>query len=120
MLLLVCSLQASDRIALSLHDADHPHLAAASGYYTRSGYVPGPICKYNWTKVWDVVERLNARLQPPARIFSYLTVNEGQHFPGRLACNNRGSLKKLEDGENLISQVRLSSAQNYSQAIISR
>lgn len=27
-----------------------------TGYYTRSGYVPGPICKYNWTKVWSVAD----------------------------------------------------------------
>lgn len=26
------------------------------GYYTRSGYVPGPVCKYNWTKVWTVAD----------------------------------------------------------------
>ena len=30
-----------------------------AGHYTRSGYVPGPICKYNWTKVWDVVDSRN-------------------------------------------------------------
>ena len=35
-----------------------------SGYYTRSGYVPGPICKYNWTKVWDVAEDKNQKLDP--------------------------------------------------------
>ncbi len=40
-----------------------------------------------------------------ARIFSYLTQDEGEEFPGRLACRHRGSLKKLMTGENLISQM---------------
>ena len=30
-----------------------------TGYYTRSGYVPGPVCKYNWTKVWKVADDRN-------------------------------------------------------------
>jgi hypothetical protein len=75
------------------------------GYYTRSGYVPGPICKYNWTKVWDVADEHNRKIQPQARIFSYLTVDEGEQFPGHLSCHHRGSLKKLNHGENLISQM---------------
>ena len=35
------------------------------GYYTRSGYVPGPICKYNFTKVWNVHIEENSKLDPP-------------------------------------------------------
>lgn len=57
------------------------------GYYTRSGYVPGPVCKYNWTKTWDVVKERNSNQN--ARIFSYLTKDEGELFPGKLACENR-------------------------------
>ena len=34
------------------------------GYYTRSGYVPGPICKYNWTKVWEVADQKNKYADP--------------------------------------------------------
>ncbi|XP_074641618.1 voltage-dependent calcium channel subunit alpha-2/delta-2-like [Tubulanus polymorphus] len=86
-------------------DTDGENVRCGPGYYTRSGYVPGPICKYNWTKVWDVVERLNFRTIPQARIFSYLTKDDGEVFPGRLACANRGSLRKLENGENLITQM---------------
>ncbi len=40
-----------------------------------------------------------------ARIFSYLAIDEGEVFPGRLACTHRGSLRKLMVGENLISQM---------------
>lgn len=60
-----------------------------SGYYTRSGYVPGPVCKYNWTKTWDLVKQRNSAAKPPARIFSYLTKDDGEQFPGKLACENR-------------------------------
>jgi voltage-dependent calcium channel alpha-2/delta-3 len=44
-------------------------------------------------------------LIPQARIFSYLTIDDGEELPGKLACNNMGSFKKLEDGENLISKM---------------
>ena len=49
--------------------------------------MPGPVCKYNWTKTWDVVKERNANQK--ARIFSYLTKDEGELFPGKLACENR-------------------------------
>jgi len=67
--------------------------------------VPGPICIYNWTKVWDLVLAKNQRLVPGARIFSYLTIDDGEQLPGHLACDNAGSFRKLEDGENLISKM---------------
>ncbi|ELU06451.1 hypothetical protein CAPTEDRAFT_215114 [Capitella teleta] len=86
-------------------DTDGENVRCGPGYYTRSGYVPGPICKYNWTKVWDVADQQNRRMTPQARIFSYLTVDEGEQFPGHLSCHHRGSLKKLNHGENLISQM---------------
>lgn len=35
-----------------------------TGYYTRSGFVPGPVCKYNWTLVWDVAEEKQKYLNP--------------------------------------------------------
>lgn len=34
------------------------------GYYTRSGYVPGPVCRYNWTKVWSTVDIADKYLKP--------------------------------------------------------
>ena len=40
-----------------------------------------------------------------ARIFSYLTIDDGELFPGRMACDHRGSMKKLMIGENLITQM---------------
>ena len=40
-----------------------------------------------------------------ARIFSYLTQDDGELFPGKLACDHRGSMKKLMSGENLISEM---------------
>ncbi len=54
------------------------------GYYTRSGYVPGPICIYNWTKVWELTQTKNRQLIPKSRIFSYLTIDDGEELPGKL------------------------------------
>lgn len=45
----------------------HIHWFIFAGYYTRSGYVPGPICKYNWTKVWDAADKVNSKLLPKVR-----------------------------------------------------
>jgi voltage-dependent calcium channel alpha-2/delta-3 len=42
---------------------------------------------------------------PKARIFSYLTIDDGEQLPGYVACENRGSFRKLDDGENLISKM---------------
>ena len=39
-------------------------LIMLQGYYTRSGYVPGPICKYNWTKVWNITDKYNSKIAP--------------------------------------------------------
>ncbi|XP_067678444.1 voltage-dependent calcium channel subunit alpha-2/delta-2-like [Haliotis asinina] len=86
-------------------DTDGEQVRCGPGYYTRSGYVPGPICKYNWTKVWDATEMHNKKLDPHARIFSYLIRDDAEEFPGKLACSHRGSFKKLMTGENLISQM---------------
>lgn len=80
-------------------------IAFWKGYFTRSGYVPGPICIYNWTKVFDIASERNKKLVPRARIFSYLTKDGGELLPGKLACDNKGSFKKLDDGENLISKM---------------
>ncbi|XP_038057398.1 voltage-dependent calcium channel subunit alpha-2/delta-3-like [Patiria miniata] len=87
-------------------DTDGETVRCGPGYYTRSGYVPGPICKYDWSKVWNRVKELNAVAQPQARIFSYGTIDAGEIFPGHLACKNRGYFKKLTDGENLIGKMR--------------
>ena len=86
-------------------DSDGESVRCGEGYYTRSGYVPGPICIYNWTKVWDLTSNRNSQMFPKARIFSYLTVDDGEELPGHLACENEGSCKKLEEGENLISKM---------------
>jgi voltage-dependent calcium channel alpha-2/delta-3 len=87
-------------------DSDGETVRCGAGYYTRSGYVPGPICIYNWTKVWDIVEAKNIELVPKARIFSYLVIDEGEEFPGHLACDStKGSFARLSDGENLISKM---------------
>lgn len=40
-----------------------------------------------------------------ARIFSYLIKDDAEEFPGKLACDHRGSMVKLTIGENLISQM---------------
>ena len=36
-----------------------------AGYYTRSGYVPGPLCRYNWTEVYNLAMEKNKYLNPP-------------------------------------------------------
>lgn len=86
-------------------DTDGEQIRCGPGYYTRSGYVPGPICKYNWTKVWHVSQEKNQYLLPQARIFSYLIKDDAEIFPGKLACGHQGSMKKFVTGENLISQM---------------
>ncbi|CAH1252963.1 CACNA2D2 [Branchiostoma lanceolatum] len=86
-------------------DMDGAKVRCGPGYYTRSGYVPGPKCRYDWRVVWDRVAELQETLRPKARIFSYLTVDDGEEFPGKLACDNRGSMKKLFDTNNIISQM---------------
>ncbi|XP_063400495.1 voltage-dependent calcium channel subunit alpha-2/delta-2-like [Mytilus trossulus] len=86
-------------------DTDAESVRCGPGYYTRSGFVPGPVCKYNWTLVWDVAEEKQKYLNPQARLFSYLIKDDAEEFPGKLACGHRGSFTKLTTGENLISQM---------------
>nr|KAI8754030.1 voltage-dependent calcium channel subunit alpha-2/delta-3-like [Biomphalaria glabrata] len=86
-------------------DTDGEDVRCGPGYYTRSGYVPGPICKYNFTSVYNVAMEKNKYLLPNARIFSYLIVEDAEMFPGTLACDHNGSLLKLLTGENLITQM---------------
>ncbi|KAK3727819.1 hypothetical protein QZH41_008237 [Actinostola sp. cb2023] len=45
-------------------DNDGDPVRCGTGYYTRSGYVPGQLCKYNWADVWDEVEKLNKYMRP--------------------------------------------------------
>ena len=52
-------------------DTDGEQVRCGPGYYTRSGYVPGPICKYNWTKMWEVADDKNNYLHPRVRIVSF-------------------------------------------------
>lgn len=63
-------------------DTDGESVRCGPGYYTRSGYVPGPVCKYNWTKVWSALDDRNKRANPQARVFSYLIKDDGEIFPG--------------------------------------
>ncbi|XP_005108179.1 voltage-dependent calcium channel subunit alpha-2/delta-2 [Aplysia californica] len=86
-------------------DTDGEDVRCGPGYYTRSGYVPGPICKYNFTSVYNVPMEKNKYLAPNARIFSYLIVEDAEMFPGTLACDHNGSMLKLLTGENLITQM---------------
>ena len=36
---------------------------------------------------------------------SYLTIDDGEEFPGKLSCDHGGFMKKLSSGENLISEM---------------
>ncbi len=42
-------------------DTDGDQVRCEKGYYTRSGYVPGKKCQYNWDTVWDNVKIWNTR-----------------------------------------------------------
>lgn len=84
-------------------DTDGGKVRCGKGYYTRSGYVAGKLCKYNWDVVWDEVKKMNKR---NTRIFSYLVIDDGEEFPGKLACDNHGFMKKIVESSNLISQMQ--------------
>lgn len=45
-------------------DNDGDPVRCGPGYYTRSGYVPGQICKYDWNDVWDEVQARNRYMSP--------------------------------------------------------
>ncbi|EDO28538.1 predicted protein [Nematostella vectensis] len=45
-------------------DNDGDPVRCGQGYYTRSGYVPGQLCKYDWAKVWNEVEAINKYMNP--------------------------------------------------------
>ena len=49
--------------------------------------------------------RPTLKLSRQARVFSYLIVEDAEIFPGKLACDHHGHMKKLLTGENLISQM---------------
>lgn len=89
-------------------DNDGDPVRCGPGYYTRSGYVPGQICEYDWNDVWDEVAARNRYMSPRTRIFSYLTSDDGtgEKFPGKLSCDNQGYMKKLTDEQNIISQMQ--------------
>ena len=42
-------------------DTDGDKVRCEKGYYTRSGYVPGKKCQYNWNTVWSNVKLWNTR-----------------------------------------------------------
>lgn len=86
-------------------DTDGESVRCGPGYYTRSGYVPGPVCKYNWTKVWSALDDRNERANPRARVFSYLIKDDGEIFPGE----SRNYLQWLF----LLYFIEISHAVNY-------
>ena len=45
-------------------DNDGDPVRCGPGSYTRSGYVPGQICKYDWNDVWDEVAARNRYMNP--------------------------------------------------------
>ncbi|XP_021354096.1 voltage-dependent calcium channel subunit alpha-2/delta-1-like, partial [Mizuhopecten yessoensis] len=45
-------------------EMDGENVRCGPGYYTRSGYVPGPVCKYNWTKVFSVADEKRKYARP--------------------------------------------------------
>ena len=74
-------------------DTDGESVRCGAGQYTRSGYVPGPICKYNWTRYWTMVKD-RQQYHAPTRIFSYLVKDNGQIFPGKLG--ERMTMKAID------------------------
>ena len=45
-------------------DNDGDPVRCGPGSYTRSGYVPGQTCKYDWNDVWDEVAARNRYMNP--------------------------------------------------------
>jgi len=45
-------------------DNDGDPVRCGPGSYTRSGYVPGQTCKYDWNDVWDEVAARNRYMSP--------------------------------------------------------
>lgn len=54
-------------------DDDGDPVRCGPGYYTRSGYVPGQICKYDWNDVWDEVAARNRYMSPRVSWYFLLT-----------------------------------------------
>jgi hypothetical protein len=50
-------------------DTDGDKVRCEKGYYTRSGYVPGKKCQYNWDTVWTNVKLWNTRGVGSQRFF---------------------------------------------------
>ena len=69
-------------------DNDGDPVRCGPGYYTRSGYVPGQICKYDWNDVWDEVAARNRYMSPKV----------SKYFSGILSTYNvgQGTLKRHE------------------------
>ncbi|XP_015752971.1 PREDICTED: uncharacterized protein LOC107332703, partial [Acropora digitifera] len=69
-------------------DNDGDPVRCGPGYYTRSGYVPGQICKYDWNDVWDEVAARNRYMSPRVSwcfalntgSFSVVEVRKGQKY----------------------------------------
>ncbi|EDV25350.1 uncharacterized protein TRIADDRAFT_55341 [Trichoplax adhaerens] len=85
---------------------DGPKVRCSPGYYTRSGFVPGPICRYDWEKVVEEIKAQNKITNPKARIFSYLTASKEESFAGEIACSNQGVMVRLDNTEHLISNMQ--------------
>ena len=65
-------------------DNDGDPVRCGPGYYTRSGYVPGQICKYDWNDVWDEVAARNKYMSP--KVSQYFGAVEGFRFMKSGCC----------------------------------
>lgn len=66
-------------------DNDGDPVRCGPGSYTRSGYVPGKTCKYDWNDVWDEVAARNRYMNPRVSykivVFKYFkTYNQANPF----------------------------------------
>lgn len=74
------------------------------GYYTRSGYVPGPVCKYNWTKVWKVAEDRNV-IQPQVRHISVcLSSDTSVDFRASFITTSLQQVHVMRELSNFVSE----------------
>ena len=50
--------------------SDGPKVRCSPGYYTRSGFVPGPICRYDWEKVVEEITAQNKITNPKVTFYT--------------------------------------------------
>ena len=67
-------------------DNDGDPVRCGPGSYTRSGYVPGKTCQYDWNDVWDEVAARNRYMNPRVSNLSIFQVKRWNKRASKRAC----------------------------------